>query len=218
YAEFSPDLGTLPGQKSDLEKKIVELQYKLDEELADRQKDARSRVDLQMELEEAQEERTQLHTLYQKNRKELQNNMQELMEVKMEKETVEAEMRDLQDEMTAVQTELRRVRKSAGEDVDQEVLSELARTREELDMVSTAKQTVEDVLRQRERELTALKGVLKEEVSSHDKAMEDLTAQYQTDMEQLRRNFAEVSQVSAKRPLSSHLILLPITFNLGHPW
>ncbi|XP_072405086.1 cingulin isoform X1 [Chiloscyllium punctatum] len=160
-------------------------------------KDGQRRIevqDLQVQLEEIKEERDQLHSLYQKNRKELQDNIQELMKLKMEKETVEAEMRDLQDEMAAMHKELKSSRKSTGDSGDTEILSELARTKEELDMVATAKQTVEDILRQKERELTALKGVLKEEVSSHDKAMEDLTAQYQKDMEQLRKNFEEVSQ------------------------
>eukprot|EP00061_Rhincodon_typus_P007216 g28687.t1 len=116
------------------------------------------------------------------------------MKLKMEKETMEAEMRDLQDEMAAMHKELRSSRKSTADSGDTEILSELTRTKEELDMVATAKQTMEDILRQKERELTALKGVLKEEVSSHDRAMEDLTAQYQKDMEQLRKNFDDVSQ------------------------
>ncbi|XP_067832070.1 cingulin isoform X2 [Heptranchias perlo] len=200
-AESSPDFRTPSAQKNDLEKKVAELQHKLDEELMNHQKLSAKKdqnrldlQDLQIQLEESTEERNQLHSLYQKNKKELQNTIQDLMEVKMEKDTVEAEMRDLQDEMSAMQKELRSVRKSAGDSGDKEVLSELARTKEELDMIATAKQAVEDILRQRERELTALKGVLKEEVSSHDKAMEDLTAQYQKDMEQLRKNFEEVSQ------------------------
>ncbi|XP_067878775.1 cingulin isoform X2 [Heterodontus francisci] len=201
YAELSPDLKTPSAQMNDMAKKVAELQSRLDEELVNRQKlaakDDQSRIDLQdlqIQLEESTEERNQLHSLYTKNKKELQDNMQELMEVKMEKDTVEAEMRDLQDEMAAMQKELRSIRKSAGGSGDKEMLSELVRTKEELDMVATAKQTVEDILRQKERELTALKGVLKEEVSSHDKAMEDLTAQYQKDVEQLRKNFDEVSQ------------------------
>lgn len=60
----------------------------------------------------------------------------------------------------------------------------------------TAKQKQEDQLRQRERELTALKGALKEEVASHDKELDRVRQQYQQDMEQLRRNMEDVSQVS----------------------
>ncbi|XP_051901783.1 cingulin isoform X2 [Pristis pectinata] len=201
YAELSPDLGNVAVQKNDLEKKVVELQQKLEEELTKRQRLGAEKdqnkvelQDLQLQLVENIEERTQLHSLYQKNRKDLQNNMEDLVKVKAEKDTLEAEMKDLQEEMSLLQKELRTIRKSAGDGGDQETLQELARTKEELDMIATAKQTVEDILRQRERELTALKGVLKEEVSSHDKAMEELTAQYQKDMEQLRKNIDEVSQ------------------------
>ncbi|XP_072917190.1 cingulin isoform X1 [Hemitrygon akajei] len=201
YAELSPDLGGVATRKNDLEKKVIELQQNFEEELtkcqqlrAQKDQNKLELQDLRLQLEENIEERTQLHSLYQKNRKELQNNIEDLKKVKMEKDTLEAEMKDLQEEMSLLQKELRTVRKSAGNGGDQETLQELARTKEELDMVATAKQTVEDILRQKERELTALKGVLKEEVSSHDKAMEELTAQYQKDMEQLRKNIDEVSQ------------------------
>lgn len=201
YTELSPDIGRLAAQKNDLEKKVAGLQQKLEEQLTNRQRvgaaeDSNTMLlqDMRLQLEESVEERTQLHSLYQKNRKELQHHIEDSMSLKMEKDTLEAEMRDLQEEVLILQKELRSVRNSAEDGGDQEVLQELARTKEELDMVATAKKTTEDILRQRERELTALKGVLKEEVSSHDKAMEDLTAQYQKDMEQLRKNIDEVSR------------------------
>lgn len=73
---------------------------------------------------------------------------------------------------------------------------ELLETREDLEEILVAKQKQEDQLRQRERELTALKGALKEEVSSHDKELDRVRQQYQQDMEQLRRNMEDVSQVS----------------------
>eukprot|EP00062_Callorhinchus_milii_P026672 gi/632989064/ref/XP_007883446.1/ PREDICTED: cingulin-like [Callorhinchus milii] len=117
------------------------------------------------------------------------------MDMKMEKETVEAEMRDLQEEMKVIHRELRNARKSADDSGDSEgLLTELARTKEELDLIANAKQGVENILRQRERELTALKGVLKEEVSNHDKAMEDLREQCQQDMDHLRKNIEQVTQ------------------------
>lgn len=59
-----------------------------------------------------------------------------------------------------------------------------------------AKQKQEDQLRQRERELTALKGALKEEVASHDQELDRVRQECQQDMEQLRRNMEDVSQVS----------------------
>lgn len=61
--------------------------------------------------------------------------------------------------------------------------------------VCQLKQRVEETLRQRERELTALKGALKEEVATHDKEIEALREQYSADMEKLRSSMEQVSQV-----------------------
>lgn len=58
------------------------------------------------------------------------------------------------------------------------------------------RQRQEETLRQRERELTALKGALKEEVECHDREMEALREQYGQDMENLRRTMEQVTQVS----------------------
>lgn len=61
--------------------------------------------------------------------------------------------------------------------------------------VCQLKQKLEETLRQRERELTALKGALKEEVATHDKEIEALREQYSADMEKLRGSMEQVSQV-----------------------
>lgn len=55
---------------------------------------------------------------------------------------------------------------------------------------------LEEVLHQRERELTALKGALKEEVECHDKEMEALREQYSLDMENLRQTMEKFTLVS----------------------
>lgn len=73
-------------------------------------------------------------------------------------------------------------------------LQDLLETREELEEVLSAKQRQEEHLRLRERELTALKGALKEEVASHDKELDQLRQQYQHDVDQLRRSMEDVSQ------------------------
>lgn len=57
------------------------------------------------------------------------------------------------------------------------------------------RQRQEETLRLRERELTALKGALKEEVECHDKEMEALREQYTQDMDNLRSTMEEFTQV-----------------------
>lgn len=65
----------------------------------------------------------------------------------------------------------------------------------QLSEVFQLKQKLEETLRQRERELTALKGALKDEVATHDKEIEALREQYSADMEKLRSSMEQVSQV-----------------------
>ncbi|NXT38793.1 CING protein, partial [Pelecanoides urinatrix] len=74
---------------------------------------------------------------------------------------------------------------------------ELLETREELEEALSSKQRQEEQLRLRERELTALKGALKEEVASHDTELDRVRQQYQSDMEQLRRSMEDISQDQA---------------------
>lgn len=69
------------------------------------------------------------------------------------------------------------------------------------------KKKLEETLRQRERELTALKGALKEEVASHDKEIEALREQYSADMDKLRSSMEQVSQVC------THSSKLSITYS-----
>lgn len=77
-------------------------------------------------------------------------------------------------------------------------LQDLLETRELLEEVLEGKQRVEEQLRLRERELTALKGALKEEVASHDQEVEHVRLQYQRDTEQLRRSMQDVTQARDK--------------------
>lgn len=53
---------------------------------------------------------------------------------------------------------------------------------------------MEEQLRLRERELTALKGALKEEVASRDQEVEHVRQQCQRDTEQLRRSMQDATQ------------------------
>lgn len=59
-----------------------------------------------------------------------------------------------------------------------------------------AKEQQEDVLRKRERELLALKGALKVEVSSHDQEMDKLKEQQEQELRVLRERLQEAVEVS----------------------
>lgn len=58
-----------------------------------------------------------------------------------------------------------------------------------------AKEEQEDLLRRRERELTALKGALKEEVATHDQEVDKLREQYEKEIRKLQTVVEEAKQV-----------------------
>uniref|UniRef100_A0A0F7Z9F8 Cingulin n=1 Tax=Crotalus adamanteus TaxID=8729 RepID=A0A0F7Z9F8_CROAD len=153
---------------------------------------------LEIRLRELEEECQRLQEAFEKKSRELQSTSKELRDVRTVKEQLEAKLTDLEDQLTEMQKALDRFQDLPSGSPDQDaLLKELLETREDLEEIFVAKQKQEDQLRQRERELTALKGALKEEVSSHDKELDRVRQQYQQDMEQLRRNMEDVSQDQA---------------------
>lgn len=73
---------------------------------------------------------------------------------------------------------------------------ELMQLKQDLQTILMAKEQQEDLLRKRERELTALKGALKEEVSSHDQELDRLKEQHDQELQVLKANLAEAVEVS----------------------
>uniref|UniRef100_A0A3Q3VQQ9 Cingulin n=1 Tax=Mola mola TaxID=94237 RepID=A0A3Q3VQQ9_MOLML len=117
-----------------------------------------------------------------------------LTQLRMDRENAEARVREMEDQLAELQDELRR---GTVNTVHSPCLQDLVSSQAQLMEVCELKQKLEETLRQRERELTALKGALKEEVANHDKEMEDLREQYSTDMEKLRSSMQQVSQSHA---------------------
>ncbi|XP_030329768.1 cingulin [Strigops habroptila] len=185
----------------DLAGKVEELQEKLDEETKLRQKLELSREPARggpARSQEAEGEIQRLRAALEKKNQELQRSLQELSEVKTAKEQADAQLGDCKERLLATARELDRLRKGSGAAPATEALyKELQETREELEEALSSRQRQEEQLRLRERELTALKGALKEEVASHDKELDRVRQQYQSDMDQLRRSMEGISQDQA---------------------
>ena len=77
---------------------------------------------------------------------------------------------------------------------------------------------IEEQLRLRERELTALKGALKEEVASRDQEVESVRQQYQRDAEQLRRSMQDATQACDKSAAGKGAALRSWYFFHGYNW
>lgn len=187
---------TLAGQ-GELTRKVEELQQKLDEEVKKRQKLEPSRAGLERQLEEKMEECSRLQELLGRKMGEAQKSSKEIQSMKLRldqgdrvRHGLEAQVMELQDKLKQAQ----------GPEPAKEVLmKDLLETRELLEEVLEGKQRIEEQLRLRERELTALKGALKEEVASRDQEVERVRQQYQRDAEQLRRSVQDATQACDKR-------------------
>lgn len=82
----------------------------------------------------------------------------------------------------------------------------------EMQEVLLAKEDQEEVLRRRERELTALKGALKEEVAAHDQEVDKMKEQYEKEISRLQISLEEVKQVIILSIFcGSILLLIPCT-------
>ncbi|KAI3358680.1 hypothetical protein L3Q82_015088 [Scortum barcoo] len=125
-------------------------------------------------------------------KRELQQAHDELAEERMAREGAESRLRLQEDQLAELQEELRRVSENSPH--SDSLQTDVMTLQAELAEAALLRQRQEDTLRQRERELTALKGALKEEVECHDREMEALREQYGRDMDNLRRTMEEFTQ------------------------
>ncbi|XP_035537922.1 cingulin isoform X1 [Morone saxatilis] len=125
-------------------------------------------------------------------KKELQQAHDELAEERMAREVAESRLRLQEDQLAELQEELRRVSENSPH--SDSLQTDVIALQADLAEANMLRHRQEDILHQRERELTALKGALKEEVECHDREMEALREQYGQEMEKLRTTMEQVTQ------------------------
>ncbi|XP_023111070.1 cingulin-like protein 1 isoform X4 [Felis catus] len=196
----SSEVRDLLEQKNKLTTEVAELQRQLQLEVKNQQNIKEERERMKANLEELQgqhdskvEENSMLQQRLEESEGELRKNLEELFQVKMEREQHQTEIRDLQDQLSEMHDELDSAKRS--EDREKGALiEELLQAKQDLQDLLIAKEEQEDLLRKRERELTALKGALKEEVSSHDLEMDKLKEQYDAELQALRESVEEATK------------------------
>ncbi|KAI4900199.1 hypothetical protein NFI96_017684, partial [Prochilodus magdalenae] len=205
----SPDLAAqakaLQEQRAELEQEVSHLKKQLEEEskkqkgLSEAQEKAGAGLkDLQKELELSQAECSKLRDKLAKTEDDLRTTLEELFQVKMEREQYQTEIRDLQDQLSEMHDELDRAKRSQSDSMEKESMMEnLMQLKLDLQEVLLVKEEQEEVLRRRERELTALKGALKEEVSTHDQEVDKLREQYEKELRKLHSSVEEAKQNNA---------------------
>ncbi|KAM9420075.1 cingulin isoform 1-T1 [Salvelinus alpinus] len=153
-----------------------------------------SHGNLKKELEQRLNENHQLQEQLDRNKTELQMAQEELTQLRMAREGAEFRVRQQEDQLAELQEELRGIPENTPQTDSMSLQADVMSLQADLAEAAMLRQRQEEVLRQRERELTALKGALKEEVGSHDQEMEALREQYSQDMETLRSTMEQVSQ------------------------
>ncbi|NXY65050.1 CGNL1 protein, partial [Callaeas wilsoni] len=199
-SDSSAEVKALVEQKAELERKVEELEKKLDLEIRNQQNSKEERdatqaslKDLQLQLDQNICEKEALKKQLEENEKELRQNLEELFQVKMEQEKHQTEIRDLQDQLSEMHDELDNA-KHTDEGEKEILIEELMQMKQDLQEVLIAKDQQEEILRKRERELTALKGALKEEVSSHDTEMDKLKEQHDKELLDLRQSLEKAAE------------------------
>ncbi|KAK7886816.1 hypothetical protein WMY93_026437 [Mugilogobius chulae] len=184
-------------KRAELQRKVAELQLALQQQKRDSINN--SSATLKAELESCLDENLQLRELHDRMKKELNETQSELTQLRMDRENAEAHSRNMEDQLAELQDEIKKDNNNKTNSTCSPIYSNLGPDNlpNEMTEIYQAKQKLEETLRQRERELTALKGALKEEVASHDKELETLREQYSADMEKLRSSMEQVSQSHA---------------------
>uniref|UniRef100_H3CVB1 Cingulin like 1 n=1 Tax=Tetraodon nigroviridis TaxID=99883 RepID=H3CVB1_TETNG len=200
--DFAAQVKDLQEQNAEMEKKMSELKIQiqvimtvlLHKKEADR-KTVTGLKELQQELERSTQECKRLREKLAKTETELQTTVEELFQVKIEREQYQTEIRDLQDQLSEMHDELDTAKKSVADGERTAMMADMMHLKLELQEILLAKEEQEDVLKRRERELTALKGALKEEVAAHDQEVDKLKEQYEKEIGRLQLSLEEAKQV-----------------------
>ncbi|XP_029316615.1 cingulin-like protein 1 isoform X2 [Cottoperca gobio] len=198
--DFAAQTKALQVQNNELGKEMAELKRQLEDQTTKNQADKRTVAglkELQRELERSVEECKRLKEKLAKTEFELQNTVEELFQVKMEREQHQTEIRDLQDQLSEMHDELDSAKKSAADGEKELIMADMMQLKVEMQDILLAKEEQEEVLRRRERELTALKGALKEEVAAHDQEVDKMREQYEKEIGRLQTSLVEAKQSSA---------------------
>ncbi|XP_022068687.2 cingulin-like protein 1 isoform X1 [Acanthochromis polyacanthus] len=198
--DFAAQTKALQEQNTELEKEMAALKKELEEQTTKNQADKKTAAglkDLQQELQRSMEECKRLREKLAKAEADLQTTVEELFQVKMEREQYQTEIRDLQDQLSEMHDELDSAKKTTADGEKDMILADMMQLKVEMQEVLLAKEEQEEVLRRRERELTALKGALKEEVAAHDQEVDKMKEQYEKEISRLQASLEETKQSGA---------------------
>nr|XP_046199049.1 cingulin-like protein 1 isoform X2 [Oncorhynchus gorbuscha] len=151
---------------------------------------------VQQELDRRLEELSTLRDRLAGMEAELEVVIDELVKVKAERERGRTERKVLQQQLSDMHDELDQAKNTTQTESTEKqlLLKDLAQLRLDFQELIQVQEEQEEVLHWRERELTALKGALKEEVESHDKELGIMKEVYDKEVQKLQEEVEEVKE------------------------
>ncbi|XP_042351817.1 cingulin-like protein 1 isoform X2 [Plectropomus leopardus] len=203
--DYAAGVKLLQEKQAALEREVSELKQKLETEIKNEKTLAKAcekarteKKKLQEQLDKSQEECSKLSGRLAEIEAQLQSTKQELIQMKVERDRSKTEMKDLQQQLSEMHDELDQAKRTEVINAEKEVLlEEMAQMRMDFQEMLQVKEEQEEVLHRRERELSALKGALKEEVETHDSYMTALKDEYENELEKLLRDLELAKESSA---------------------
>ncbi|XP_073510889.1 cingulin-like [Phyllobates terribilis] len=194
---------TVSDNKKDQEEEldaVLQIRYKQDDLL--RQKDRELTAlkgalkeevaNHDQEMEESSKDINQWKEMFQKNKEDLRKTKEEVLQLKLEKEESEDELNEMKNRLSLVQSELNQVKKGSVDAEEEEVTrKEVQRFQEQVKQLMQEKQRLDKGLHQRDRELSALKMSLKDEVSGCDQDLEQLHEQLNRELCESKKEYDE---------------------------
>ncbi|XP_035521037.1 cingulin-like protein 1 isoform X2 [Morone saxatilis] len=203
--DYAAEVKLLQEKQAAQEKEVSDLKHKLETEIKNEKTLAKAcekaraeKKKLQEELDKSQEELCELRDRLAYIEAQLQSTKQELTQMKVERGRSKTEMKDLQQQLSEMHDELDQVKKEEVINTEKEVLlKDMAQLRADFQEMLQVKEEQEEVLHHRERELSALKEALKEEVETHDNYMGALKDEYENELEKLLRDLEQAKESNA---------------------
>uniref|UniRef100_A0A4W5PF32 Myosin tail domain-containing protein n=1 Tax=Hucho hucho TaxID=62062 RepID=A0A4W5PF32_9TELE len=203
YAAKAKEAKELQRRGAELEREVSQLKTQLERKTMSGRSLAevcyKAQTDMktiQEELDRRQEELSTLRDRLAQMEAELEVAIEELVQVKTEREQGRTEMKDLQQQLSEMHDELDQAKNTTQADSTEKqlLLKDLAQLRLDFQELIQVQEEQEEVLHWRERELTALKGALKEEVESHDKELGIMKEVRDKEVQKLREEVEEVKE------------------------
>ncbi|XP_042179629.1 cingulin-like protein 1 isoform X3 [Oncorhynchus tshawytscha] len=203
YAAKAKEAKELQRTGAELEREVSQLKTQLEHKIMSGRSLAevcyKAQTDMktiQEELDRRQEELSTLRDRLAQMEAELEVAIEELVRVKTEREQGRTEMKDLQQQLSEMHDELDQAKNTTQADGTEKqlLLKDLAQLRLDFQGLIQVQEEQEEVLHWRERELTALKGALNEEVESHDKELGIMKEVRDKEVQKLREEVEEVKE------------------------